>query len=337
MKNKLIPTYNDSFENIKKYSDSILNIDERILYLEKLKTEFLQNKTVNKFDFDFVFPIIEETPLDKKISLEVEYIKKQKALLKESKQKKIESKQNKTESNKMQYINKFNDLIFNHAVEIYMSEYKKGENYYKLIIDVLLKDLNNISNNNEKIIYLHTISQYNAEQIIDIIEKAKKEEEKKKDLEKLKDYQLNGKYHNCLDEMIFLSKGIENIIDINHYIKEYLEKLKEKTPEESKAGLENTEPKLSEKKLNKFTLYDTEENIILLFNVINQVGIIKDNDFDKIGSILQDTFLNSKGNSFVNTQINKVKTTALNTKKLTQKKNLNLILLRDTLNKLIQD
>jgi len=114
-------------------------------------------------------------------------------------------------------------------------------------------------------------------------------------------------------------------------------KFKNMIPEEIKAEPKNPEFKQSQKELNKFTWNDTEENIILLFNFLNQAGLINDKDFVNIGVILRDTFLNKKGKPFDNKQINVKKDEVLNLKKLTTKKNQRLLYLYEELKKLIPD
>jgi hypothetical protein len=133
---------------------------------------------------------------------------------------------------------------------------------------------------------------------------------------------------------------LEVILRINPNTNNPTNKMNIQTVSKSITEQENAEPKQEiSKPLNKFTFNNdiTEENIVLLFNLLNQTGFISDKDFSNLGKILQDTFLNGKGKQFVNTQINKVKTTALNTKKLTEKKNLNLLKLYRELKKLIPD
>lgn len=97
------------------------------------------------------------------------------------------------------------------------------------------------------------------------------------------------------------------------------------------------EEKEMEKKFSKFHWNDTEENIVWLFYFIKQAGLISNKDFDNLGIILQDTFVNKENEPFKNKQINKKKVDVLNKSKLSEKYNLNIIKLCNGIKKLIPD
>jgi len=139
--------------------------------------------------------------------------------------------------------------------------------------------------------------------------------------------------NTLIDTAVIHKKVIDNLlIELEAFIINYAKKNEFILIPEPKQD----KPEIN-KPLNKFTWNDTEENILLLFHFLNQTGLINDKDFENIGSILQDTFLNKKGKPFVNTQINVKKDVLNKVKKLTTNKNFPLIKLSDELKKLIPD
>ncbi len=196
--------------------------------------------------------------------------------------------------------------------------------YYQTITDSKLRNFLPLFNFNKYLIQRYSESLNTTKEKIDYLKYVIKEFEKRN---------VSFGYEKYKIEIAYFELELKHLTDLT------IPEPKQDKPEESKPEPNNPEPKQVSKPLNKITFNSdiTEENIVLLFNLLNQTGFISNKDFSNLGKILQDTFLNGKGKPFVNTQINKVKTTALNTKKLTEKKNINLLKLYSELKKLIPD
>jgi len=214
------------------------------------------------------------------------------------------------------------DMEFIKAIEISISGKQIAIELLKIKLN-LLKSINKYKNSINKYDFSECIFNKNEKYVIEFSNY----------LENNSDKIIYLKY------ILSLSKGKAGYS--TELIESEIEKLENILKYDTKEQL-NTKEKMQDKPeknkpLNKFTWNDTEENILLLFHCLNQTGLINDKDFENIGSILQDTFLNKKGTPFINTQINVKKDVLNKVKKLTTKKNFSLIKLSDELKKLIPD